>query len=71
MTIPKPSRQIEHMERVLREQYVFSYAPQPEITTWELARFIMELTEDKSLHFKKYLSLSPEIQRHFKHVKNG
>ena len=68
MAIPKPTRQVE---RILRRGYLFRYTPLADITTWELARFIALLVGEKPLHFKSYLSLSPELQRHFKHTKNG
>lgn len=68
MTIPTPTRQVES---ILRRNYLFRFTPQPEITTWELARFVALLVGDKPMHFKAYLALRPELQRHFKHTKNG
>lgn len=66
--IPKPARQAE---RILRRGYLFRFIPQEGITTWDIARFIAVLVGDKPLHFRRYLEFSPDLQRHFKHIKNG
>jgi hypothetical protein len=66
MTTPTPSK---HTERILRRNYLFRFNPQPGITTWEIARFIAILTNDKPLHFRRYLALGPDLQRHFRHIK--
>lgn len=50
----------------------FRYAPGPDITSWELARFIAILVEDKPMHFERFFAIIPEdMQRHFRHTKNG
>lgn len=80
MSLPRPSRKItqeketdaplrtKHRETDYRPSDVFRFEPQPDITVQELAYLLMVLYEP-AIHFKNYLNLPDNVQRHFRPTK--
>ncbi len=50
---------------------VFRYDPQPNMTAWELARFIAVLKSESVLHFEFYLNLPEPLRRHFRQINHA
>lgn len=82
MSLPRPSRKIgeqpaattdpKQVPRIdpnnLRPSDVFTFDPETDITPYELAYLIRKFYAP-AIHFKHYLELPEQMQRHFKIAK--
>ena len=85
MNFPRPSRKINQEEKStekpvekhspkidtskLRPSDVFVLDPQPDITAYEMA-LIMKRLYEPAIHFKSFLDLPEELQRHFRRTRS-